>query len=241
MKKILAILLAMMVPMGAMACEMLPAETDGAYSGCAGWAVVSWCKEVAGIKSPAEAVEVLPVQSVEGDYIRGFAKGGLIRAKAMITVMVTPEVIGLHKVQTTIRIMPDKVGLVSEIVQRRTGTQVSAASVIASTLWRVGDTVSHIFLLEGIQVGTVAVHGESTPLWAGDFDGDGALELGFRFGILEKKPEPKPEPKPTPKPVSKPQQECKKVCTEIRLDLSVVVKTCVSFVKGCFKGAGAAR
>lgn len=241
MKKVLAMVLVfVMLPVWAMACEMVPEESAGMYTGCAGWAVVGWCNEVAGIKAPSEMVDVLPVQRVSGDYIRGFAKGGLIRVKAAVTLFRGPDGwIGLHKVQTAIRIAPDMLGLVSEIVERRVGTEPTVASIIAATMWRAGDTVSHMFFCEGsgiIQVGTVTVHGESTLLWAGDFDGDGTLELGFTFGVLEqaKKPEPEKEPEKKPAPVKTCQQ--KKTCFEVRVDLSVVFKGCVTLVKRCFEG-----
>ena len=273
MKKLMALILILcLIPLRAMGCEVLlpraeepaPGQADVytpvVFTGCSSWAVVSSCRELAGIMSPDEPLDTLPVQTVSGDYIRGFAQaGGLIRVKTTVGLMRSAEaVIGLKaQNNVSIIILGEHLGTVAEITERRIGTEPSAASIAAATLWIRGDQAAHIFWLQEANVfavGQAVFNGgaNSAILWAGDFDGDGYLELGFKFGVPfpsapkpteepepEATPEPEPEatPAPTAKPKPKPQatpEPCKpcepaKVCFEI--DLRVIVKGCVTLLK----------
>lgn len=239
MKKITLCLLALCLalPAIALACSAyLPEDMANDYdntiqvengntllviTGKSSWAVVESCRELAGIKEPGEQLEILKVQNVSGNYIRGFAQGGLIRAKAMITVIPGAGcVLGLKELDNVIFKVPTQyVGLLAEIADRRIGDELSAATLAASTLWRRGDTVAHIFWRDEDNVFPVAeawFNGGKDPqqmtyIWAGDFDGDGLLEIGFKFGVpyptITKEPEATPEPtaEPTPEPTQAPE------------------------------------
>jgi len=228
MRKLLCMALALVtVVTGALACEALLPRDEGTgaraagcvafetFTGCSGWAVEKDSRELAGIKCPEEQLEIRKGLGGKSAYIRGNAQGGLIRAKCVIRVdVVAGMAAGMTELDSVeFRIPAQYLGFVSEIVERRIGTELSAASIAAATLWRRGDTVAHIFWPD--EAVTVAVgevyfnrHEFMTVLWAGDFDGDGQAELGFRFGVpyptITRVPEATATQEPTPEPTAEP-------------------------------------
>ncbi len=229
MKKMIAIICTLiLLTVNAVACDapVLPVEPEGSastvsgvYTDCTWWVISREYSELIGIVSPAENVPA--VASLGGcvTHIRGVMSDGPIRVKGRANIVETAEtVVGLTEIRSAaVWICPTYAGIVEEIVTRRTGKDVSGASIIASTIWRAGCTVSHIFFLHQavFQVGTVTVGSDTILIWCGDFDGDGLAELGFTAGTNDyyvaptatPAPTAKPTRKPDPQPTSKPQTE----------------------------------
>ena len=98
--------------------------------------------------------------------------------------------------------------------------EVTANAVIAATMWWRADTVCHVFFLPDAPkmiVGCITANGGAVliDLYAGDWDGDGALELGFCVGSIPA-PTPTPVPEATPAPKTETRTECtvKKTCVK---------------------------
>lgn len=184
-------------------------------------ALVEENHELAGITSPCEKVDRLSVQSPSGNYVRGIqANGNVIRVHATVQYIFEYG-IGLTAL-TNVSVQIDEAfrALVSDIVFHRIGETADpneAANIIACTLWRpTEDSVAHIFFTSRSNrfvVGKIIFNcgKDAATLYAGDFDGDGTLELGFAAGWTEP---PKQEPKPNtpPTPSKTPCTPCKKKC-----------------------------
>ena len=216
---------------GASACENPPipfaAEND-CHGKTVYVALTEEYHELAGITSPCETVEHLGVQSPSGKYVRGIQENGnVIRVHATVEYMLEYG-IGLTPLDNVIVYVDDTFRtLVAEIVARRIGEGADAneaANVIACTLWRpTENSVAHIFFtsrVEHFAVGAVIFNGgrDTATLYAGDFDGDGTLELGFAAGWTE-------PPKPAPRNDT-PCTPCKKKCSGC--GFSFEFKMCVS-------------
>ncbi len=177
------------------------AAAAGVYSGASWWALAE-NQLVVGIKSLEELGSVLPMQTAGKPYIRGNVDNGLIREKGMLRAVIGGVACGLTKVDIAVRIKTEYISLVESIVARRLeGVDMSANSVIACSQWWAGETVGHIFFTASaarIAVGVVSVNGgqDVIQLYAGDFDGDGAPELGFAAGWMVKEPPKAPEQRP---------------------------------------------
>lgn len=226
MKKVFALIVTfILLFVNAYACDtnFLPQEVaNNTYVSCSYWAVDTESQELFGIVSPQENVDLYHTKPNESQYVRGFSSNGLIRKRGrQFIVQVGDSIEGLTLLQN-VRIEINSVYnvVVEEIVTRRTGCAVCAKTIVASTMWNMGNTVAHIFFRENANVfivGTVYFNGgkDSTFLWCGDFDGDSLFELGFMAGTNDVKPTPTqipfvfvtPDPNPTPKPTSKPKSK----------------------------------
>lgn len=218
---------------------------SGVYVGAAWWALAE-SQLVIGIKAPNEQAAILPMQAPEKTFIRGAVDNGLIREKSVmrVTFGTGGAVYGLTQIQVSVRIRAEFVGLVESIVYNRigAGADITANSIIACSQWWDGMSVGHIFFTSATEktaVGTVTVNGgaDTIILWAGDFDGDGTLELGFCAGWTERQPEPAPERVPTPSD-KKPCTPCNKKpcgkgggCWNIQINIFSMVKNV--FTKMC--------
>ena len=212
----------------------------GSYTGVSFWAL-SESQHVIGLKAPDEQVPVLPIQPVGKSFIRGAVENGLIREKGTMQALYNGAVYGFTQLEVAVQIKQEYVSLVETVVHERIGADaaVTANSIIASTNWWRNDTVSHIFFTTAsvkIAVGTVTINNgqDVIILYAGDFNGDGTLELGFSAGWTVKEPEPEPVPEnPTETPcVQKTpcQKQCKKGCINIQINLLSIVKNFVKFL-----------
>lgn len=213
---------------------------SGVYFGFSWWAV-SESYLVIGKKAPDEAVPVLPAQCPVSDCVRGCVDNGLIREKGALRVLFDGNgmAVGLKKLQVTVQIRQEYLALVSGIVHERidADAEMNAANIIACTNWWQNDTVSHIFFTtysDRVPVGTVTVNGgkDVIILYAGDFNGDGTLELGFAAGwVTPPAPTPDPVPQKTPCTQKTPcQKQCKKGCINIQINLLSIVNNCVKFL-----------
>lgn len=215
---------------GASACENSPIPFT-AESDCRGKTVyVALTQEyhdLAGITSPCETVENLGVQSPSGSYVRGIQENGnVIRIHATVKYM-NEYGVGLTALDNVIVRVEDTFRtLVAGIVFHRIGEGADpseTANIIACTLWRpTEDSIAHIFFtsrVEHFAVGKVIFNGgrDAATLYAGDFDGDGTLELGFAAGWTE-------PPKPVPREDT-PCTPCKKKCGGCGFSLEI--KMCV--------------
>jgi hypothetical protein len=237
MKKLLsvfAVLVVMLFNMGcASACENppIPFTAENVCHGKTVYvALTEEYHELAGITSPCETVEHLGVQSPSGKYVRGIQENGnIIRVHANVEYMLEHG-IGLTALDNvTVHVDDTFHTLVAEIVARRIGEGADAneaANVMACTLWRpTEDSVAHIFFtsrVEHFAVGKVIFNGgrDVATLYAGDFDGDGTLELGFAAGWTE------PPKRETPCTPSK--APCKKKCNGGGCSINIEIKMCVS-------------
>lgn len=191
----------------------------GYYAGSSWWALTAWHR-VPGKIQPNEDVDALPANPPESAWIGGCVDNGLVREHSVMEVITSGgAVYGLAKVDVKIQIKDEYVPLVESIVRERLEVDtITANAIIAATMWWQENTVCHIFFLPGapkMQVGTVTVNNgkAAITLWAGDFDGDGALELGFVTGSApaatpEPVATPEPEPEATPAPRTETRQEC---------------------------------
>ena len=146
---------------------------------------------IIGVKEPNENVERLEYQYSEWKIPSGnINKTGFIRAKAVSKVMLRDETIllGTTIVNTAITIRPEAVELLYLVMGN---DYFTADEVIQKTIyfkeqlcdlnWYAG----HRFFLEGkaVQIGTVSFsNGTYGYLYAGDWDGDCTVELGFQAG-----------------------------------------------------------
>ena len=237
MKKLFSVLVVLAVMLCNMVCASacenppIPFASETACSSDVVYvALTEEYHELAGITSPCEAVEHLTVQSPYGRYVRGIQENGnVIRIHATIKY-ITEYGVGLTALDNvTVRVNDTFRTLVAEIVARRIGEGADAneaANVMACTLWRpTEDSVAHIFFTSRVEhfvVGKVIFNGgrDVATLYAGDFDGDGALELGFAAGWTE------PPKRETPCTPSK--APCKKKCNGGGCSINIEIKMCVS-------------
>lgn len=179
----------------------------GTYTGLTFWAL-SESQHVIGLKAPDEDVPALPAPSTGKVFIRGCVETGLIREKGTMQAMYGGAVYGLKQLEATVKIKEEYIALVETIVHDRIGSdaEVTANSLIACSQWWRGETVAHIFFTTAsarIAIGTVTVNNgqDVIILYAGDFDGNGTLELGFSAGWSVPEPPKAPEKTPcNPKP-----------------------------------------
>lgn len=240
MKKLISLLMAVtMLTVPAMACDdiLLP-ETTHITESTVHLAVVNGVFELAGITSPDESVALLPMQGVCKNYIRGFAdepRGAMIRAKAAIQIL--EDGTGLASF-TNVKVIlcPNYTALVHDIVKERLGEEADAekaANILACTFWRMDSYISHIFFTSRVQhfaVGKVIFNdgADEATLYAGDFDGDGKLELGFEAGYSVRKPVPTPN-----KPC---ESKVRTGCSKSKGCFSISIKLCVGInVNICVK------
>lgn len=114
-------------------------------------------------------------------------------------------------------------------------------------MWRYDCYFGQIFFTserDRIQIGIVQFNCipmglNTTPVYAGDFDGDGDLEIGYAPGWVEYQPEPEPEPEPEHEPEKQPEKQTstkncqKKSCFKIELDFKLIIQGCLNYVKQC--------
>lgn len=179
---------------------------SGIYIGVSWWALAE-NQLVIGKKAPDENVGILPAQMPVKGYLRGCGDNGLIREKGAMRVLTGEDgnVYGLKQLNVSIQIRQECLPLVEEIMRQRLDEYagINAANLIACTQWWAGETVCHIFFTSAsakIAVGTVTVNGgkDVVTLYAGDFNGDGSLELGFAAGWTVPEPPKQPETPSTP-------------------------------------------
>lgn len=214
----------------------------GSYTGVSFWAL-SEIQHVIGLKAPDEQVPVLPIQAVGKSFIRGCVETGLIREKGTMQALYNGAVYGFTQLEVAVHIKQEYVSLVETVVHERIGADaaVTANSIIASTNWWRNDTVSHIFFTTAsvkIAVGTVTVNSgmDTIVLYAGDFNGDGTLELGFSAGWTVKEPEPEPDPAPERQPDTpcNPAPSCQKKSCSKKCQVNIQINL-FSIVKNCFQ------
>lgn len=224
MKKLIAVVLAacLMFSVTAFACEedapiVPPVREEYAapftYDDDVWVALTAEYHELAKITDPNKIPEEYPIQNVEKVFVRGFSDHGMIGVSCRISIVEIEEtVVGLTRLNdVTVAVDEDKYEITESIIQNMfgEGTCVNARSIFAATLWRIKNTVSHIFFPEKIshfRVAEATFNGgrNTTIIYAGDFDGNGTLELGFAAGWFDRTPEPvvdtEPEPETTPAP-----------------------------------------
>ena len=248
MKKLLsAIIVSVLMFMnvcGALAeAPVLPAPAEASCSeGGVYVALVEGCQELAGLLSPCEHVERLPVQTNCRGYVRGFGdtKGSVIRMKSVVRVM--EEYIGLtYLTNIKVVINPTVQSIVNEIIVRRLGEDASItspANIISCTFWRPCENyIAHIFFtprVEHFEVGQVIFNNgmDTAILYAGDFDGDGTLELGFEAGWSVPRPAPVPSCPSVPK---KPCTPCNKKCGGFNINIELKIGICVKVTMNCVR------
>lgn len=186
----------------------------GYYAGSAWWALTAWHR-VPGKVHPNEDVDALPANPPESAWIGGCVDNGLVREHSVMEVItIGGAVYGLSCVQISIQIREEYISLVESIVRERLDVEeITANAIIAATMWWQENTVCHIFFLPGaprMNVGTITAGKAAIDLYAGDWDGNGTLELGFVTGsapaatpepVATPEPEPEAAPAPTPEPV----------------------------------------
>lgn len=218
MKKIIAVVLAacLLFSVTAFACEeyapiIPPAREEYVapftYDDDVWVALTAEYHELAKITDPNKIPEEYPVQNVEKVFVRGFSDHGMIGVSCRISIIEVEEtVVGLTRLNdVSVKVDEDKYDIVESVILNMfgEGTCVSARSIFAATLWRIRNTVSHIFFTEKIghfRVAEATFNGgrNTAVIYAGDFDGDGDLEFGFAAGWLDRTPEPVPETTPAP-------------------------------------------
>ncbi|MBQ9267528.1 MAG: hypothetical protein IJ217_04545 [Clostridia bacterium] len=144
-----------------------------------------------GIKSVSESVEQLGYQSSKVKYPKGIEANGIIRRKALAKVSLQDEeiVLGGTKLCVTVSIDPDKVELVEMAAGELSVQNIINATIYYRGLCDVNSLAGHRFIpstMGRIPVGTVTFkNGQSVTLFAGDWDCDCELELGFAPGFIK--------------------------------------------------------
>ena len=221
MKKAIAVLalVALLAAVsGAKACDTagplkaVDVKASGAVYGESWWAITTGMK-VAGKTSPEESAAVNAGAGIYGAAVQGITENGIMRERSMIRYAEGEKIVGLSCVKASVTVEARYLETVKEIICRRLGegTAFCANSVISATLWWEGSAVCHIFLASAaarVRVGAVMIEGAAYPaeLYMGDFDGDGAFELGFAPGWVQvndcgKEPEKPGNCKPPKPPV----------------------------------------
>ena len=218
MKKLIAVLLAVLMLAASAAALLgvayacgeipLPKIETGAepLTGCA-WFAIDETRHIAG-KWDAEArEEYFTAPTMESPFILGLLENGVVRGKGEVKYTEAGGLLlGLTRLHCTIVIYAEYSALVAEIVEARTGEEITAASVVAASEWRTASTIYHVFFLPETPkaaIGVVWLNGgkNAATLYVGEFEG--VLTLGFVTGGTGAIPEPEttPEPEPTPEPV----------------------------------------
>lgn len=191
---ILALVMALMVSAGALACDDVPAKVPvlvakgGAsvtFTDASWWTVTEDCT-LAGIKDVDEIVPHMGVQSTHSQYVAGKLDNGWTRdAGAIRTVTLDGRVIGLTRLcNVTITIRTEYIGLAQTVIHNLLGedVEISANSIAACAMWWDGDYVSMIFhpsYSDRFAVGWVTFNSgeDSTPLYLAHFGEE------LRFGL----------------------------------------------------------
>lgn len=275
MKKLISMILMMsmiltLAAQSALACEQNAARTipaipqdegtaDNVYDDDVQVAIEADTRTLYGVKDVTGEPPVV-AEKMEGEIVRGFFDDGMNRTPGMAicSVMEDGTVVGL-KTLTNVKtiIDPEQAERVAGIVARRMGEDVPVCNktLMASTLWKIGNAVAHIFFQRSamvVRVGIVIFNGgkDIAILYAGDFDGDGYWELGFMFGLqfpewipaVEPEPESVVTPKPSCQQPKQSSQSAVKICWDWGVEATIKVgawfKGCITFLQGFGKGTG---
>ena len=205
MKKIFAIICALctLIPACASACGGIAVkiETGNTYTGRA-YVAMEQEQHLTGLLCETEKAEVFPAPRNIRPYVRGVVENGIVRAKGVLAYHEISGIIcGLTETGCAVTIYPEYAQAVAEIVARRIGedAKVNEATIIACTQWRTETTITQIFYTEKTAwavCGSVFFDGAQYPaaLCIGDFNGDGAPELGYIAGGMPQEPEKPKEP-----------------------------------------------
>ena len=209
MKKIIASILITCIVFSivtAFACESeppaLPIIENGIMS-CSGYAYFALdeslhiCAKI----SVNENVPVFNSSLSESAYVRGIVGNGIIRSKGEVRYLnIGGMLCGVTKIKCSVTIKEEFTQAVQSIIDRRieNDSEMNANTIIACTMWRTQDTISHMMFTSNTSyahVGTLMINECTAPICIGDFDGDGLFELGFPAGswIEEKESDPEPE------------------------------------------------
>lgn len=206
MKKLITVLLviAILIPGIALACENVPVLTAKSTSSCdvmfddPAWWPLTEDHILAGIKDYGEKLEREGVQHVSGMYVAGPIEHGWMRTKKEIRVTnVNGKTIGLTLLtNTTITIYGEYVELAKEVVHELFGEDVelSQNSIVAGAIWRNYDYASFIFhpsYSDRFEIGYATMNNgeDRTPVYLGHFGDD--LRFGFACGWWIPAPESK--------------------------------------------------
>ena len=192
---ILALMMALMVSVGALACDDVPANVPvlvangGAsmtFADASWWTVTEDCT-MAGIKDEGEILRHLGVQRVCGMYVAGWLDNGWTRDAAAIRVTeMGGQTVGLTLLKNvTITVYAEYTELAQEIVTDLfgEGTELSANAIAAGATWWENGYATTIFApsyCDRIVIGSVTFnHGEDvTPLCVRTFGGQ------LRFALM---------------------------------------------------------
>ena len=207
MKKLLVfVVLMMLVVTPALACEEAPVlpniESSTSVFCTEAHMVISENHHIIGKLRPDEVLPFCPPQNVNGSYVTGVVDNGIIREKSEMRYFVAEEVVcGLTKLNVSVQIREEFTQAVKEVISRRLGedAEYSASSIIACTIGRTTETLYHYFFstqVNKVIVGTVTFNkgNATTPLYLGDWNGDGLNELGFAAGYVIQTFAPSPAP-----------------------------------------------
>ena len=261
MKKLIAMVLVavMMIPAAVYACDgtaVLPNIETAAWdvSGCAWVALSAENRLMYGKLSEEEKLEIFPAKSMNGAFVRGITESGVIREKGEMRYMLLEgTVIGLTKVEVTVKIEAEYWEIVESIVNRRMEKyeEITAADIMACTLGRTESTVYHYLFgrTSGyIAVGSVVFNGKNTvSLCVGDWNFDGLADLGFPVYLgnpdseaTEKEEEPETTQEPEPEPAATPEPIVNTVYVKETIVKEVVKETvkepsCVKIIQNNFQ------
>ena len=194
MKKVISL-----VVMFTMVMMMVPATYALTYNDEAAWAV-STQQHITGVLAPDQIEDYMGMQDPPKPFIRGFLDNGLVREKGVqyFDTDSRGNLYGFTKMRTSVYVSPDYADLVNEIVYAvcgiPEGEKLTAADYIAATYYFADDYyVGHRFFKANVKtwkVGRVTVNeGRDTfDLYMGDWDGDGAPDLGFAAGWTQCQP-----------------------------------------------------
>ena len=201
MKKIFALILilALMIPAGAWACEnpaLLVAKCGGSVvSEGASWWAVTEDHSLAGIKDYGQIVEHFTVTSTRCQWVGGWIENGwAMQAGAVRTVTVNGQTAGLtclHNVSFTI--YAEYVPMVEAMIHEYLGddVEISANAIAALMLYWEGDYASEIFFpsySDRFVIGSAYFNGgaDAVALCMGHFGEQ--LRLGLPCGYREPEP-----------------------------------------------------
>lgn len=192
---ILALVMALMVSVGALACDDVPTKVpvlvaNGGsaltFTDASWWTVTEDCT-LAGIKDEGEILRHLGVQRVCGMYVAGWLDNGWTRDAAAVRVTeMGGKTVGLTLLKNvTITVYAEYTEMVQEIVTDLfgEGTELSANVIAAGATWWENGYATTIFApsyCDRIVIGSVAFnHGEDvTPLCVRTFGGK------LRFALI---------------------------------------------------------
>lgn len=147
-------------------------------------------QRITGILDPNEVEEYLPAQNPPKPYIRGFLENGMVREKGLqeFCVSASGTYGGLTYITTKVEIFTQYEEIVNEVVIDKNGYEPHCVNdYIIATMYFEDKYVGHVFFKTNISkfhVGNVYVNDgkDIIPLYMGDFDFDGAFDLGFAAG-----------------------------------------------------------